>query len=204
MNADDPRHGTTRGFHAGCREQCCRWAISRYQKQIRLNQRRGTRLSVPAVGAQRRIQALMTLGWTSEDIATEAGYTHRNQVLRILNGQKGKPCTWLERKTHETIAELFERMAMQVPPMDRYRRRARTMAERRGWLPPLAWDDIDDPAEQPRLGREKGRKPLAEFVEDCEWLADAAESVTTVAERLCVTNETVRDRLRIAGRMDIY
>jgi hypothetical protein len=30
--------------------------------------------------------------------------------------------------------------------------RARNLAARHGWLPPLAWDDIDDPNETPDFG----------------------------------------------------
>lgn len=150
MNPLDPRHGTTRGFHAGCRDQCCRAAISRYQKTIRWNQLTGQRLSVPALGAQRRIQALMAMGWTGNNIAKVAGFKHPNYVRRVLVGQKGKPCTWLERKTHDAIVEAFEKLAMKLPPSLPHHARTRTMARRRGFLPPLAWDDIDNPAERPR------------------------------------------------------
>lgn len=148
MTPDDPRHGTTRGYHAGCHEACCRKAMARYEKAGRLARLNGGR-AIPAIGAQRRIQALMRLGHTSEDIARAAGWSHRNQVLRILNGQRGRPTTWLERGTHQTICRVYDQLSMRLPEMDRYRRRASTLAERKGWAPPLAWDDIDDPAARP-------------------------------------------------------
>jgi hypothetical protein len=102
--SDDARHGTTRGYHAGCHERCCRQAMTRREKYLKLLRHRGMQTSVPACGAQRRIQALMWAGWSATDISTAAGWSHRNAVHRILKGQKGKPTVWLERKTHDAVA----------------------------------------------------------------------------------------------------
>jgi hypothetical protein len=152
MTPNDPRHGTTRGFHAGCREPCCKRASARYEKKRRLDRLRGGR-QVPAIGAQRRIHALMRLGWTSTDIAEAAGMGRRESVLRIVNGQKGKPTTWIERKTHAAITDVYERLSMRLPDPAPHRARTRAIAERKGFAPPLAWDDIDDPDEQPATRR---------------------------------------------------
>lgn len=150
MTPDDPRHGTTPGYHAGCRELCCRRAIARYEKGRRLTNLRGGR-AVPALGIQRRIQALMCLGWTSTEIATEAGYAHRNYALRVLHGQKGKPANWLERKTADRFTAAYDVLSMRVPPAGSLRGRTIRHALRNGYAPPLAWDCIDtDPA--PNLG----------------------------------------------------
>lgn len=154
MTPDDPRHGTTRGFHAGCREQCCRAAIARYEKGTKYRRHAGITWAIPATGTQRRIQALMALGWTSTDIADACGWLHRNHVLRVLKGQKGKPCRWVERKTYRTVAVVFESLSMQIPPHTPYRARCRSMARRKGYLPPLAWDNIDDPNESPNVGKQ--------------------------------------------------
>lgn len=147
MNAADPRHGTTRGFHAGCRDLCCRRAIARDEKARRLDKLRGGR-AVPAIGDQRRLQALMALGWSSTEIAAAAGLPHRNHVLRILNGQKGKPTLWVERKTHQWVCEVYEALSMSFSDSP-YSARTRAWAQRQGFLPPLAWDNPDDPSEQP-------------------------------------------------------
>lgn len=149
MLPDDPRHGTTRGYHAGCREACCRAAIARYEKAGRLARLSGGR-AVPALGAQRRIQALLCLGWTSTDIAHAAGWGNRNYVLRVLKGQKGKPTTWLEQKTHDTIARVYDDLSMRLPERTPQRARTQSIARRKGFVPPLAWDCIDDPGETPR------------------------------------------------------
>lgn len=143
MTHDDPRHGKTNGFHAGCRESCCRAAIARYEKATKYRRHAGITWAIPALGVQRRIQALMRLGWTSTDIAYECGLNNRNGVLRVLHGQKGKPCVWVERKTYRRFAEVYERLSMTVPEHSAVRARTRSIAERRGYMPPLAWDDID-------------------------------------------------------------
>jgi hypothetical protein len=149
MAPDDPRHGTTRGYHAGCKEPCCRRAMARYEKAGRLARLNGG-LAVPAIGAQRRLQALMRLGWSSHRIAAEAGLSHRNHVWRIVNGQNGKPTKWLQRSTHEWVCRVYDKLSMRVPE-GAYAERTRRHAERQGWAPPLAWDEgsIDDPAATP-------------------------------------------------------
>lgn len=189
MKPDDPRHGTTRGYHAGCHDICCRAAMARYEKAGRLARLNGGR-AVPAIGTQRRIQALMRLGWTSTDIATEAGWQHRNGVLRILNGQKGRPTRWVERKTADTIAAIYARLSMQTPEMTPTRARTRARAERLGYAPPLAWDDIDNPDEQPQgtrtLRTTRERRPAGRHSEQqpCErcgvvrWVNAGAERLT--------------------------
>lgn len=147
MSPDDPRHGSTRGYHAGCHEECCRRAMARYEKAGRLARLNGG-LAVPALGAQRRLQALMRLGWSSHAIAVEAGLPHRNHVWRIINGQKGRPTVWVQRSTDQWVREVYERLSMRLPTTH-YVGRTRAHAERMGWPPPLAWDDIDDPDERP-------------------------------------------------------
>jgi hypothetical protein len=151
LTADDPRHGTTRGYHAGCHEPCCRDAMTRREKYLKLLRHRGMQTSVPACGAQRRIQALMWAGWSATDISTAAGWSHRNAVHRILKGQKGKPTVWLERKTHDAVAAVFRDLWAKTPT-SKYAGRTATAARAKGYLSALAWDDIDDPDEQPNVG----------------------------------------------------
>lgn len=151
MSPDDPRHGTTRGFHQGCRAACCNAARARYEKQGRVLRGRGAGRAVDAVGAQRRIRALMRVGWTSTDIAHAAGWPERNYVLRILNGQKGKPTKQVSRATDNAIRKVYDLLSMRTPPPSPARARTRALAERRGYPSPLAWDDdvIDDPNARP-------------------------------------------------------
>lgn len=149
MAPDDPRHGHQRGYLAGCRDDCCRAAHARDVKLGRLRQAEGRPRAVPVLGTQRRIRALMALGWTTTDIADAAGLCHRAKVSQILNGQNGKPAQWVTRTTADRIAAVYERLSMRIPPHTRARARTRTIATSRGYAPPLAWDNIDDPDEQP-------------------------------------------------------
>lgn len=142
MTPDDPRHGTTAGHNAGCRLECCRAAKLRYDKRRRWEARQGHARLVDNTGTRRRIQALAAIGHSVPDIATHAGVSHRT-----LNG--------LDRTTRVTpaiaraIAETYETLCM-TPATHPYALRNRRIAARKGWPPPLAWDDIDNPHEQPK------------------------------------------------------
>lgn len=147
MTPADPRHGSTRGYSAGCREACCKRAHALDVKLSRLRKVEGRPRAIPAQGTQRRIQALMAMGWTSQDIADTAGLCHRAKVTSILNGQKGRPAVWVTQSTRDRIAAVYDTLSMRLPDMTRGRQRTRTIAARKGYAPPLAWDDIDNDPE---------------------------------------------------------
>jgi len=202
MNTDDPRHGTTAGYHAGCHEACCRAAMARYEKAGRLARLRGGR-TVPVLGAQRRVQALMRLGWTSSDIAEAAGWSHRNYVLRILNGQKGKPAVYLERPTYDTLCATYERLCMTIPERLPHRARTATMAAQKGWPPPLAWDNIDDSAEKPKVGY-KPRETSTARAADLEHLAHMGDNLETACAQLGLDRDTLWVWCKRNGHRDLY
>lgn len=182
---DDPRHGTTRGYHAGCHEACCRAAMARYEKASRLARLRGGR-SVSALGAQRRLQALMRLGWSSNAIAVAADLPHRNHVWRIVNGQNGKPTTWLQLSTDRWVRDVYDRLSMEIPSGP-YANRTRLFAERNGWPPPLAWVDIDDPNERPVIGRDSARYRAEDLTAEWDHLRQSGTSMEMAARQLGVT-----------------
>lgn len=187
MSPNDERHGTTRGYHAGCRDLCCRRAIARYEKEGRLARLNGGR-AVPALGAQRRLQALMALGWSSNAIAVAANRRHRNHVWRVVNGQNGKPTRWLQRETDEWVRQVYTELST-TTPTGRYVARTRAHAERMGWPPPSAWLDPDDPDEQPDPGYQELRPGdeldpvVVDRILGGDWTL--ARSATT-AERIAV------------------
>lgn len=145
MFPDDPRHGTNAGYIAGCRLDCCRAAATRYHKARTLDQARGIPRKVPARGAQRRLQALAALGWTFQDMAARLG-CHRQSVHAILSEEH------ILASRHRAVCALYDQLCMTVPEGG-YATRARRHAQRRGWLPPLAWDDIDLDPRPPARGR---------------------------------------------------
>lgn len=135
MTPDDPRHGTTRGYAMGCRHDCCREARNTYERNRRKRKAiLGIDLAIDATGTRRRIHALMALGHPSRDIGARCGWTSGEAVLEIARRN------WVQRKTAQTIARVYDELSMTVGPSDKTRMRA----ARNGWLPPLAWDNIDN------------------------------------------------------------
>lgn len=149
MTPNDPRHGTSAGYCAGCRDACCRTAIADYARDLRTRQYlAGGSLLVDALGTKRRIRALMSLGWTGLQIDAALG-RKRTYAVSILCGPQR-----VNRATADLVAEVFDRLAMRLPddvPGANRQVISRMRAEsiRKGWPPPLAYDDIDDPAEAP-------------------------------------------------------
>ncbi len=103
---------------------------------------------VDPTGTRRRIEALMALGHTTAVIGRNAGGIQGREVRRIGSRDLG----WVSRQTAAAIAGAFEKLSATVGASEITRRRAL----RRGFAPPLAWDDdtIDDPQATPDLGEE--------------------------------------------------
>lgn len=106
------------------------------------------RARVDATGTRRRLQALMWLGWSATYLAERLGMD-RSFIRKVTSRAQ------VEGTTARAVRELFEALSGSSPPaQDRYERanatRMRRFAEARGWVPPMAWDDIDDPKEQPK------------------------------------------------------
>ena len=101
--------------------------------------------TVPAIGAVRRIQALMAIGWRKADLQA-AGIPTAQLVTR------SRPHITAEGWHH--VRQVYDRLCMTPGPSPTTRERA----TRRGYAPPLAWDEgsIDDPHATPQLG-----EPLA-------------------------------------------
>ncbi|MGH9249434.1 MAG: hypothetical protein ACRD0W_07970 [Acidimicrobiales bacterium] len=102
---------------------------------------------VNPLGATRRIQALVALGWSQSQLATRLGRLPSN-FTPTIHGRR--PITAAHDRA---IRGLYEQLSMTVPPETTHRQRiaasrARNHARRVGWAPPLGWDDerIDDPA----------------------------------------------------------
>lgn len=104
---------------------------------------------VPAWRAIRRLQALQALGWSLRVVSVESGVAEEPLQL-IVRGCREQ----VKPDVFRRICGAYERMSMTRPPnQSRYERasvsRVVNAARAAGWLPPLAWDDIDDPREIP-------------------------------------------------------
>lgn len=159
MLPDDRRHGTNAGYIAHIRANqpvcdACHAAHRRYEKRRRYEFDAGRPRLIEAIGSRRRLQALVAIGWTYPKIAERLG-TSPDLVHRIVSRYE-----LIRRSAAAEISALYDQMSMELPPRDtRQQKRdasyAQTVARKHGWAPPLAWDDIDDPA-----GTPKGFVPL--------------------------------------------
>jgi hypothetical protein len=144
-----------------------------YMKRYRMGQT--PRFTNP-VGTHRRLQALAAIGHSGYAIGQAAGHAlewSRN-VLKS---------TRITTTTAAKVAAVYDDLCMTVPQgpiADRIRREARA----KGYLPPLAWDDIDDPAEQPRRRDVRPRKTDVDPIVIERVLGGDFSLPTTHAEKL--------------------
>lgn len=151
----DHKHGasSTCYNHHRCRCAACTEARGNTQRAIRRAKAYGRYESshVPALGAQRRLQALVRQGWSQAKLGKKLGIPPQH-VRRILVEDR------ITRVWHDRIAALFAQLWHQVPPHTRQHdliayNRAVRYATARGWPRPLDWDDIDNDAGPARVER---------------------------------------------------
>ena len=101
---------------------------------------------VPRIGAARRVQALLAIGWSHRDLAA-AGVPNTPNLL-ATGGHLVTVKRWRE------VRDLYDRLSMTPGPSPRTRGWAKSV----GYAPPLAWDDacIDDPSAHPQGEASKG------------------------------------------------
>jgi DNA-binding CsgD family transcriptional regulator len=130
---------------------------------------------IPAIGTHRRIQALMAIGYPFADIAKRLG-VHHDRIRQYLIQEA------IYTRTAARIARMYDELSMTPGPS----RRARSIAARRGYLPPLAWDDdtIDDPAAWASPGEDDDDMPDPVVVERLASGADWKALGANRAERL--------------------
>jgi hypothetical protein len=100
---------------------------------------------VDATGTRRRAQALAAVGWSLAEQARQLGRD-------TCNHTKTLQATQVTARVARTVATLYDQLAYQPPPPGWVTTRTVRWAARQGFHPPAAWDDIDNPAEQPNLG----------------------------------------------------
>lgn len=134
-------HGTESAYTYGCR--CPHAREARRLNGKRRRQHRHTPTLIDATGTARRLQALATLGWSYNQLATRLNWPWR-YVQRLA--YKRRPT--VARATAQRVAAVYLDLYTKSGPSlltSRY-------AAAKGWGGPLAWNNIDDPAEQPATG----------------------------------------------------
>lgn len=102
---------------------------------------RPTKGQVGAEPFRRRVHALAAIGWSLEALAQESGVGF--STLGMISSRNER----VSAKIANVIADTYDRLHMKPGPNSAVAKEAR----RKGWLPPLAWIDIDDPDERPDL-----------------------------------------------------
>lgn len=140
---------------------------------------------IPATGTQRRIQALAARGYPMTHLADELGM-HVGNLSRILH-QKVISVALARR-----IAEAYERLwNAPLPGSTKAQKRQRTRAAAHGWLPPLAWDDIDTDPHPPAAAPEDHDDDIDTVAIDLAVEGNRVD-LTTDERRIAVAELTAR------------
>lgn len=134
----------------GCRcGQCKQWRRDSYAETADFYKQKrhmaGHDVCVPAWPTIRRLRALACLGWSSAQIADRIGFSeiHVSRTRRGVNGDD-------VRVSFATAVDKTYRALCMQKRDTHHGRKTMTIARKNGWLPPLAYDDIDNPHEQPK------------------------------------------------------
>lgn len=96
---------------------------------------------VPSYASARRLKALCCIGWSLRTVTTmmqERG--HNGLAKSVLNINR------VSKQTHDIVADIYEELCMTPGTYSR----GIKIARQKGWVPPLAWDRIEDYKEEPR------------------------------------------------------
>lgn len=126
--------------------------------------------SVDSTGAMRRLQALVCIGWSQSLLARRLDLEGCT-VWNIIHGHREN----IEQGTHDRIAVFFDEH-WNTRPSDHAPEvvsRSINHAQRMGWVPAAAWDDIDDPDDAPAVEtlRTTPSRAASGRIEDLEDLA---------------------------------
>lgn len=207
MSPDDPRHGQRKGYYAHKRdgeEACaaCKRAAAAADARYVLNRAAGVQARVPSIGTKRRLHALAAMGYTWTALDRELG------TARMAEKWANEPRVYIFATSAARVAAIYERLSMRFPPeTNRHEKtaagRARNLARRQGWPPPLAWDNIDDPNERPR-GWEYNGVPRRSRAEILAELDEMGAGITVACQKFRVKREAVEKWCERHNMRDVY
>jgi transcriptional regulator with XRE-family HTH domain len=142
---------------------------------------------VPAQGSVRRVQALFATGYTLTALGAILGMS-ATAVQNIANERT----EFVNIKTARAINAAYTDLQMKPLPTSGHAKFARTLAERRGYAPPFAWEDIDDPDAKPVIAKEDKEYWFTQYLE----LKRMGYSNAEIARRLSITCDTLQKRLQ--------
>lgn len=162
--------------------------------------------NIDSTGTHRRIQALVTLGYSITNLGSRLNISGSN-MWAMLNQDHVVVST--ARKVRALYSQLWDvpNTATEWQHLAAATR-AKNYAKLHGWLPPMAWDDdlIDDPNHAPVLEVENGAKRdanRAAFLEEVEHFIGCGETIDGIARALDLKPDSVEKRLTRYGRLDL-
>jgi AraC-like DNA-binding protein len=174
---------------------------------------RAPRSHVEATGTRRRLQALIAVGWPHDELAARLGRGSASLRRSMLSDS-------VTSQTAQDVSALYDKLWGLRPPLSTDEQRAaadaaRAFAAERGWLPPLAWDDIDTDPEPQHIehavtiedideiaveralagdGVRLEHLTVAEQDEVVRRLTERGKSIRDIAQQLATTKRTVSRR----------
>jgi hypothetical protein len=137
--------------------------------------------SVDATGTRRRLQALVAIGWPTNELGARLG--NKSRYLKPLHADR------VSRQTAESVDALYEQLKDTPGPDQRAVRRG----ARLHWAPPGYWDDIDNPDAVPAgLPTPKPRVPQETRQRRAFLMAEKGTPTHKIAAHFGVTTGTVR------------
>jgi hypothetical protein len=161
----------------------------------------GSKALVDATGPQRRLQALVAVGYSQASLGRRLGITPQN-FTATMNAAR------LTAATARAVRALYDEL-WNVPPDESEHRqrisvsRARNTARANGWPPPMAWDDdqIDNPDAGPAEDWRRPKRLRGEdLAEEVRELVRWEGSRLLAAERLGVRPSTIDSVIARTGR----
>lgn len=159
------------------------------------------------IGTIRRIRALGAIGWSMADIERASGGKVKLETLRDISSTERPTVT---TQTRDAVAAAFEKLCM-TTPIGRTAAQVRVKAAQKGWPPPLAYNDIDDPNEEPRGWQYKPmRSGVGCRVDKGDRLGDLLEvddlglGVSEACRRLDISRKGLQKWCERNGEMPLY
>ena len=114
---------------------------------------------IDMTGTTRRLRALVAIGYTQSDLCARLGITDANGTGLFTAARRSR----VRVTTACQVAGLYDELSMTPGPSEA----ARNRAHRKGWMPPLAWDDdtIDSHEAQPNPGHQEKLGFVERFME---------------------------------------
>jgi lambda repressor-like predicted transcriptional regulator len=163
------------------------------------------RAKIATAGTMRRLQALIAIGWSQQQLTKLTGLSART-IGDIVYARFPKVTV----ASAVAVRDVYDRLWL-TPPPERTKHekiaagRARSLAAANDWVRGAMWDDdeIDDPRAVPADTTPR-RRDRAQFPRDEEllWLVRMGETNEAIAQRFAVEVGTVKDAIRAAEKAE--